>query len=76
MAMLRSKLTGMVAERSMVRRKETRFEGWGCNACEWVRPNVTARGEPQKREDIEAAFHLHRCERHPLSQTVSRESLN
>ena len=74
--MLRSTLTGMVAERSMVRRKEARFEGWGCSVCGWVRPYVRAGGEPEKREDVEAAFHLHRCERTPKVQRVSTVSMN
>jgi hypothetical protein len=68
---------GMVAERSLVRRKDVRLDGWGCSACGWVRPYpFTPTGVLEKREDLEAAFHLHRCEQSPMSKMVARESLN
>lgn len=68
---------GMVAERSLVRCKEVQFDGWGCSACGWARPYpFTPAGELEKREDLEAKFHLHRCEQHPMSKRLFRESLN
>jgi hypothetical protein len=67
----------MVAERTLLRGKGARFQEWGCTACGWVRPYpTTATGELVKREDLEAAFHLHKCERSPIYGKVSRESLN
>ena len=61
----------MVAEREMVRRKETRFEGWGCSVCGWVHPYPRINAEDiEPRENIEARFHLHRCEKYPPPEGI------
>jgi len=62
------KLACMVAERTLVRHKEARFEGLGCSECAWNRsyPKVNELSKIEPRENLDAAFHLHRCENHPM----------
>ena len=52
--------------RSLVKRKDGRVVRWGCDSCAWMRPNLTTIGEP--RENLHAAFHMHRCEQNQMAQ--------
>jgi hypothetical protein len=56
----------MVTERELIRSKEARFEGWGCSGCGWTHPHPPNNAEEiEPRENVEATFHLHRCEKYP-----------
>jgi uncharacterized OB-fold protein len=54
-----------------------RPKGWGCSACGWVYlpPGMIA-DRFKSREDIEAAFYLHKCERGPASKILIRDNIN
>jgi hypothetical protein len=59
----------MAIERLLERHKEVRLDGWACAACGWFYPYPKATTNVfNPREDMKAAFHLHKCEQFPISQ--------
>jgi hypothetical protein len=53
-------------KRKLIRRKEMRFSGYGCNVCGWLRPYPKfISGGIETREDLKIAFLLDKCDENP-----------
>jgi hypothetical protein len=65
-----------MAKRSLVKIEEQGFEGYRCSSCAWRHPYPFIAGELEPRDDLMAAFHLHRCRQNPLPKKKTREDVN
>jgi Zn-finger protein len=66
----------VITDRALVRSRRSEVQAWECSECGWVHSSSSILDEMfEPREDLEAAFHLHKCERYP-QRTSAFDNLN
>ena len=52
--------------------RDSNINAYRCSDCEWLRLEGRHLSGQEKKEDLKAAFHLHRCDEHRGDAHVSK----